>query len=364
VKLAMVLYHYFPWGGLQRDFARIAREAVSRGHQVEALVSDWQGDAIEGVAVQRIAVTGGSNHGRMRSFAKGVLVARETGGFDRVLGFNRLPGLDVYFAADSCFAEHVKSKPTQVRWLPRYATYLKLEQAVTAVDGPLILFLNNDQRDQYLRHYALAENRYGLLPPGIERERQRPAGHDDIRQQTRASLGINEQDTLLLFLGSGFKVKGLDRALKAFSSLPETAKLMIVGNDQAEPYLSGLSKSLRHRILVLGPRDDVTALMQAADLLLHPAYRESAGMVLLEATVAGLPVLTTDTCGYARYVREAGSGEVIASPFTQKALDGTLKEMVSLLPGPWQESGVEYGRNPALYCLAQTVVDQVEGWGP
>ena len=328
MKLAMALYHYFPYGGLQRDFARIAREAVKRGHEVVALVSDWQGDAIDGVTVQRIAAAGGSNHGRMRSFARGVLAARETGGFDRVLGFNRLPGLDVYFAADSCFAEHVNSKPKPLRWLPRYATYLKLEQAVTAVDGPLILFLNDDQRDQYLRHYALAENRYGLLPPGIERDRQRPADHEAVRQQTRASLGIDKQDTLLLFLGSGFKVKGLDRALKAFSSLPETVKLMIVGNDQAEPYLSGLSKAQRQRILVLGPRDDVTALMQAADLLLHPAYRESAGMVLLEATVAGLPVLTTDTCGYARYVREAGSGEVIASPFSQPVLNDTLQRMV------------------------------------
>ena len=364
MKLAMALYHYFPYGGLQRDFARIAREAVRRGHEVVALVSDWQGDTIDGVTVQRVAVSGGSNHGRMRSFANGVLAARETGEFDRVVGFNRLAGLDVYFAADSCFAEHVNSKPKPVRWLPRYATYLKLEQAVTAANGPLILFLNDDQRDQYLGHYPLAENRYALLPPGIERDRQRPDDHKALRQQTRASLGIDEQDTLLLFLGSGFKVKGLDRALKAFATLPETVKLMIVGNDQAEPYLSGLPEALRRRILVLGPRDDVTALMQAADLLLHPAYRESAGMVLLEATVAGLPVLTTDTCGYARYVREAGSGEVIASPVSQQALDDTLQKMVSQLPGPWQENGVEYGRNPALYCLAQTVVDHVEGWTP
>ncbi len=162
MKLAMALYHYFPYGGLQRDFARIAREAVSRGHEVVALVSDWQGETIDGVTVQRIHVSGGSNHGRMRSFARGVLAARATGGFDRVVGFNRLPGLDVYFAADSCFAEHLSSKPIPVRWLPRYASYLKLEQAVTAANGPLILFLNDDQRDQYLRHYPLAANRYAL----------------------------------------------------------------------------------------------------------------------------------------------------------------------------------------------------------
>ena len=361
MKLAMVLYHYFPYGGLQRDFARIAREAVGRGHQVVALVSDWQGDPVDGVEVQTLPVSGGSNHGRMAAFARAVAEACQAGKFDRVLGFNRLPGLDVYFAADTCFAEHVQSKPRPVRWLPRYATYLKLERAVTGEDGPLMLFLNEDQRDQYLRHYPLADNRYQVLPPGIEPDRRRPDNHAALRQQTRDALGVSESERLLLFLGSGFKVKGLDRALKAFASLPDNSRLMIVGNDDASPYLASLASGVRERVLVLGPRDDVTALMQAADLLLHPAYRESAGMVLLEATVAGLPVLTTDTCGYARYVREAGSGEVIASPFQQSALNNTLQDMLDRVPGSWQEAGLHYGQNPALYRLAQTVVDAVEG---
>lgn len=37
----------------------------------------------------------------------------------------------------------------------------------------------------------------------------------------------------------------------------------------------------------LGPRDDVSRLMLAADLLVHPARNENAGMVLLEAMVSG-----------------------------------------------------------------------------
>jgi hypothetical protein len=39
-----------------------------------------------------------------------------------------------------------------------------------------------------------------------------------------------------------------------------------------------------------------------ADLLIHPAYNENTGTVLLEALVAGLPVLTTAVCGYAHYI--------------------------------------------------------------
>ncbi|MEE3319144.1 MAG: glycosyltransferase family 4 protein [Pseudomonadota bacterium] len=360
MKLAMVLYHYFPWGGLQRDFARIAREAVQRGHEVVALVSDWEGDAIEGVAIEALSVTGRSNHGMMAAFARSLSAHLQHNYYDRVLGFNRLPGLDVYFAADSCFAAHVAGKPALVRVLPRYATYLKLEQAVTAPSGPHILFLNEDQRDQYRHYYDLPESRYSLLPPGIEADRRRPDNHVALRAQTRAALGVSDDESLLLFLGSGFKVKGLDRALAAFATLPASAKLMIVGNDDAAPYLGAVTAGVRERIQVLGPRDDVPALMQAADLLLHPAYRESAGMVLLEATVAGLPVLTTDTCGYARYVTEAGSGEVMTSPFSQEALNRTLNSMLNDLPGKWKKKGLAYAESPSLYQLPRNVINAVE----
>lgn len=360
MKLAMVLYHYFPWGGLQRDFARVAREAVSRGHEVVALVSDWDGDPVEGVRVETLRPKGRSNHGRMAAFARLLTQHLAQQDYDRVLGFNRVPGLDVYFAADSCFAAHVASKPALVRKLPRYATYLKLEGAITASSGPHILFLNEDQRDQYRRFYDLPDTRFSMLPPGIEADRRRPDNHAQLRSQARARLGVADNETLLMFLGSGFKVKGLDRALLAFATLPDSAQLMIVGNDEAEPYLKTVAPQVRKRIQVLGPRDDVPVLMQAADLLLHPAYRESAGMVLLEATVAGLPVLTTDTCGYARYVEQAGSGEVIASPFRQDDLNATLQRMVDSLPGPWQENGLTYAQSPALYQLAQNVVNAVE----
>ena len=64
--------------------------------------------------------------------------------------------------------------------------------------------------------------------------------------------------------------------------------------------------------------------MSAADLLLHPAVQEAAGIVLLEAVVAGLPVLTTEVCGYAGYINAAQCGVVIPEPFEQENLNTAL----------------------------------------
>lgn len=363
MKIAMVLNFYFPYGGLQRDFARIAREAIRRGHEVVALVEDWDGPTIESLEVRRLPMPAKSNHVRIRRFSRAIADIRASGEFDRILGFNRLEGLDVYFAADSCFASRLQGWRRILAWLPRYATYLELEQRITAADGPLMLFLNDDQLGMYLEHYALDAGRYAVLPPGIEADRRRPADYDRIRRDTRQELGINESEVLLLFLGSGFRIKGLDRVVKAFTCQSEHVHLLIVGNDDASPYLNALPMNVRKRIHVLGARDDVPALMQAADLLLHPAYRESAGMVLLEATVAGLPVLTTDTCGYSKFVREAGSGVVLPSPFRQERLDVILEEMIDKVPGEWQQQGLAYAEDPELYCLPERVMDYIERLG-
>lgn len=51
MQLAFVLYKYFPFGGLQRDFMRIALECQRRGHQIRVYTLIWEGDIPEGFEV-------------------------------------------------------------------------------------------------------------------------------------------------------------------------------------------------------------------------------------------------------------------------------------------------------------------------
>ena len=93
-----------------------------------------------------------------------------------------------------------------------------------------------------------------------------------------------------------------------------------------------------------------------------PAYMESAGYVLLEATVSGLPVLTTASCGYAWHIEQAQSGEVCSDPFTQDELNARLGVMLSNLDGaPWSENGLTYGKQPELYSFVTSAVRYIEG---
>lgn len=111
--------------------------------------------------------------------------------------------------------------------------------------------------------------------------------------------------------------KGIDLALKmlskAFKQVPE-AELWIVGQrhsekDEAIVYEQQLHQFADENFLPgevkwLGRRTDIPELMQKANLLVHAAKQEPLGRVLLEASAAGLPIVTTDVGGTPEIMRD------------------------------------------------------------
>lgn len=54
--VAFCLYKYFPFGGLQRDFMRIASTVAARGHHVRVYTQSWEGDCPEAFELIRVPV--------------------------------------------------------------------------------------------------------------------------------------------------------------------------------------------------------------------------------------------------------------------------------------------------------------------
>jgi UDP-glucose:(heptosyl)LPS alpha-1,3-glucosyltransferase len=155
---------------------------------------------------------------------------------------------------------------------------------------------------------------------------------------------------VLLLVGSGFRTKGLDRAIEALAALPGKqrvkTRLLAVGQDNPKAFLRmAADKRLSKRVHVSPGRSDIPQLMQGADLLIHPARNELAGHVLLEAMASGLPVLVTDVCGYAFHIERAQAGVVMRSPFDQPALNKALTSMLeSDHLETWAANGLVYAK--------------------
>ena len=360
MTLAFALYKYFPFGGLQRDFLRIALECQKQGHQIRVYTTSWQGAKPEGFDIERLNVSGASNHARMLDFHRQINKALSLEQNVLLTGFNKMPGLDVYYAADTCYKDKALSKGWWYKLTSRYKQYCAFEEAVFSEQSHTVsLLISGLQKPVFQQHYNTPDARIIILPPGISKDRCRPDNAEAIRESFRQEFGLTDQDKLVLMVGSGFKTKGLDRAIKAIAALPESLKdrsrFFIIGQDKQKPFESLAQQlGIRDKIQFFSGRDDIPRFLLGADILIHPAYNENTGTVLLEALVAGLPVLTTDVCGYAHYILDADAGKVVNSPFSQDDLN--LKTAGMLLSDNWQQwqnNAVAFSQQADLYSMPE-----------
>jgi len=366
--LAFVLFKYFPYGGLQRDFLRIARVCAAQGFAIRVYTLSWEGERPAGFEIVEVPVRALVNHRRYARFAQWMHADLARRPVALLVGFNKLPGLDVYYAADACFEEKARDlRPWFYRWSARYRLFSRFERAVFDPASPTrILLITARQKTAFQHYYGTPDARFTVLPPPVSRERQRPADAAAIRAAFRAEFGLADGDLLLLALGSGFVTKGLDRSLRALAALPAqlraAVKFFVVGADKSGPF-AALARRLgiADRVTWFGGRDDAQRFLLGADLLLHPAYMESGGIVLLEAMIAGLPVLATDICGFAPYINEADAGAVLASPLVQEALNAKLAGVLAdpALRARWSANGIAFGQTADLYGMAEEAAELI-----
>lgn len=359
MRLAFALFDYFPFGGLQRDMLAIARACVAAGHDVTVFTRHWEGERVEGIDVELLPISAGSNHRRDRLFAAAFV--QHSSGFDRRVGFNKMPGLDLYYAADGCLAAQYQGKP--LAWLRRYRDRLAMEAAVFSDQADTrILSISPPQRQLFQRFYQTPSRRFVDLPPGIRRDRIVPDDYSHRRAAKRRALNVDEAQTLALFVGSGFRTKGLDRALHAFAEgCSADALFFVVGADKPGRF-QRLARRLgvASRVHFMGGQNDIPEWLWAADVLLHPAYAENTGTVLLEAAVAGTPVITTSACGYAPYLVDANMGVVIdADAVSTASLVAGLNQVLAVDRDDWLKRAQAFAASADIFSLVDHAVSVI-----
>ncbi|VFN02260.1 MAG: UDP-glucose:(heptosyl)LPS alpha-1,3-glucosyltransferase [Candidatus Kentron sp. G] len=362
-SLAFALYKYFPFGGLQRDFLRIAETCHAKGCRIRVYTFDWQGERPSWIELCPVPKKGLTSQFRNRKFTQWVMQHRQRYPVDALIGFNKMPGLDLYYAADGCYmarAYDLYGRFYRLGW--RYRHFSHYERAVFGAGNKTgILMISERQRPIFESYYGTEPERFHMLPPGVTRDRIMPADSDGIRRAFRDEFGIAEGDRLLLMVGSGFKTKGVDRAIEALADLPralaEKSRLFVIGQDNPSTIIKQARKfGVRDRLRVFSGRDDIVRFMLGADILVHPARHENTGTVLLEAIVAGLPVLASAVCGYAHYVTEAGMGVVLEEPFEQGRLNRALGEVLGAdgeRRRHWRENGKRFSREADIYSMPE-----------
>jgi glycosyltransferase involved in cell wall biosynthesis len=185
-----------------------------------------------------------------------------------------------------------------------------------------------------------------VIANGVDTDRMRnlpPEG----RAALRGGMSVGDQQFVWLAVGRFEVAKDYPNMLRAFGDVrarEPRAVLVIVGQGslQAEAEALTAELGLREAVRFLGARDDVPAVMSAADGYVMSSAWEGMPMVLLEAAAAGLPIVATAVGGNGEVVRDGESGFLVPARDSGVLRAGMLRLMA--LPEEQRRAMGERGR--------------------
>lgn len=149
----------------------------------------------------------------------------------------------------------------------------------------------------------------------------------------RTELNTPSKVPLLIANGRLHRNKGFDTLLHALPQLPD-AHLWLAGSGPEEHALKSLCTELKlgDRVHFLGWRQDIPALLEAADCFVCPSRHEGLGSVVLEAWLRRCPVVSTRSQGPSELIVDGESGLLTPIDDVQALADaiGTLLNQPNL----------------------------------
>jgi glycosyltransferase involved in cell wall biosynthesis len=194
-----------------------------------------------------------------------------------------------------------------------------------------------------------------VIRNGIDVERFRGTADRGLHRD----LAAGSDDLVFLTVARLDRQKGVDVLLRAVQSV-YGARFVIVGAGDERAQLEHAAESLgvRERVLFLGPRDDVPALLAASDAFVLPSRFEGTPLALLEAMAAGKPVVASAIPGTDEIVADGETG-LLVRPNDSDALAAALRRVVSD-PGLRARLGAAAGRHAAAAHSAAASTRRVE----
>lgn len=124
-----------------------------------------------------------------------------------------------------------------------------------------------------------------------------------VREETRNALGLHTELTLL-HVGRFSYQKNHSFLLDIFKEVhriqPDSVLLLVGDTTEESEFLTEVKRKIKaygleNVVRLLGRRDDVNKIMQAADVLVMPSFFEGLTVVGIEAQASDLPLLLSDT---------------------------------------------------------------------
>lgn len=286
----------------------------------------------------------------------------DTVGADIVQSFDTKPNILVPLAAARLRRGHTIRTINGMGWV--YSSRSPLALTLRPVQRMLhrraaahvvaTVFQNRDDQALFARHRLLGTGQSVLIPgSGVDIEGMDAAlGCAPDRAALRASLGLGDASVVITVCRLT-RQKGIPTLLRAAAIVNRVrpdVRFILVGPIESEgPFAISRDEIVPHGAYVsaLGRREDVAALLRAADVFAFPTeYREGVPRALMEAALAGLPIIATDMPGCSDVITDGFSGRLVP-PRNPRRLAACILDMLAD-----REAAAAMGRRASAHVRA------------
>jgi len=209
----------------------------------------------------------------------------------------------------------------------RELLYYQLERWIFKYMVHVVIAPTQEMR-QRLGGFGIDMKKVHIIPNGIETTGRQSAL---IKLTHQPALSSNRH-VQLLYIGRLSEEKSLENLLRAVVILREDnimVKLMIAGDGPSRLQIENHIREwqLEDNVSLAGFVSDVNPLLQTADILVNPSRTECMPNSLLEAMLAGGPVVATDVGGVREMIRDQVDGW-LCPPENPAALAEAIKTLV------------------------------------
>jgi glycosyltransferase involved in cell wall biosynthesis len=312
-------------GGAERALSQLAQHLEQRGHEVHAFSErgPHRDEPAPGrlhlVRAARLALTRGA---RERALDDAARTAAEEARCNVTIGVRHVRCVDLYWPHGGSHARSVAAwraarawredaspagadskDHTGPRFVPhlygRHRAFVQFERDLLEGGGARSVACVSDLVARELADdFPGSRERLSVVRNGVDLERYHPRCRLTSGARLCQTLGLDMGIPLIVFVARQPVLKGLPVLLAALARSKEPWNLVVAGvSDPGAWSRRAESAGLDVRRMRIVREVDAAALLSAADLCVLPTWRDTSGLVVLEALACGTPVITTTRAG-------------------------------------------------------------------
>jgi len=215
--------------------------------------------------------------------------------YDAVLSYALFPTMFGWIVSRLRRKKHIAIPTGITHTQPQYiwpvrVALLLLEKVVYRLPD-VTVFLSEQNMEQFGKELGFLPKRYYVIPHAVEHKKA--SKEETMSFRRRSGLG---KESVIAFIGRLIAVKGVDVLIDAVAGMKGNFRLVVVGDGPERERLAGEAKrrGLENRIVFTGWLDDVSPVLESADVFVLPSHSEGLPLSLLEAMAAGKACIVTD----------------------------------------------------------------------